>query len=88
MRSCVNLQHVDFGLPEKTSDSIPIRFVDEQYTGEIKGPEVFISPEWWKEMFGGSGATWAEFVASPCHTFSTTVGIVTGLLPKPEREEQ
>lgn len=77
------MQANPFNRPARTADSAPVRFVDELYTGGIRGPEVYVTPEWWAAVMSGRGVTFAQFKAHECNAMSTTLGMFCGLL-KPD----
>lgn len=60
-----------------------ITFVDEKYTGQRQSYRKTISDIWWNQHMAGSGVSWAAFCSSRVTTFSTTLGITAGLLPRP-----
>lgn len=74
------MQANPFHRPARTADSAPVRFVDELYTGGIRGPEVYVTPEWWAAVMGGCGVTFEQFKAHECSAMSTTLGMFCGLL--------
>lgn len=69
----------DPSLEQKTEGSIEVFFYDEKHTKTVMiKPRKYITQPWW-EANGPPDVSWEEIKASP-RIFSTTVGIMMGLL--------